>query len=400
MKLLKFIFIFIIIMVGVSGCSAKEPSLPDLSQVDMINNVEGDLIIQKLTESIWVYSAYSENTSENGLITVDETASSIIDPPATEDLTERLGVLVEEYFGKPIGQVLWTKSIEKNDSVLQYYRNQNADIFAADRIALGLGIEEITPFDTLGTDFEFGGYVWRAYVPTNLKLTSQVNAALWLESEKILYAGVNVVATEFEGITAPVYETSDWRQMLDHLNTFAAGVQSIVPKVGSTGGAELLTHTQNLILEREFTLNNDDQKMFLRSWLERSDVESILGKTINFEERILGEGSDTFTGSKVQVLTFPMTEVTLFSPPNGQLFWLSTVATHDPKILTARGIKTGDTLDALNDSYPEITAIPDGRTDPQNRDYIYDHDTAGEYALIFEVSGGKVKQLKIEYTLR
>lgn len=389
-----------VLMGSAAGCAVFLTEAPDLSQVDIINNIEGDLIIQKLTSELWVYTAYTGEHSENGLVIIGEEGLSVMDPPETADLAKRLDALVGEYFGDTIGSVLWTKAIEKDNEVLSYYFSQETALTAPEPVVAFYGLDGVKPYETSGGPLEFGGLTWTVYSYSESEEMSEVHAALWLKTEKLLYAGVNVIALEFDTIESPVYETQVWHNVIRQLIMISQGANWVIPLTGSPGNEELLSHTQMLIMEREFTLSFGNARMPLGKWFEDSEIEAIFGKPLKTEESILGVGADTFTGSRVKTFSYHKTQIGLFAPPNGENFWLSSVTTQDPKFHTVRGISTGYTLKILTDKYPELKAVPDGRTDPVNRDYIYDDDTQGEYALVFEVRGGMITRLRLEYTMR
>lgn len=88
----------LILTLLLSACMPAEPQQPDLTSLDVINNVEGDLIIRRQTDNIWVYTAYKDESSKNGLLLERQAGIGVIDPPDNLDQAERLNALIEEYF--------------------------------------------------------------------------------------------------------------------------------------------------------------------------------------------------------------------------------------------------------------------------------------------------------------
>ena len=108
----------------------------------------------------------------------------------------------------------------------------------------------------------------------------------------------------------------------------------------------------------------------------------------------LGPTSDTFAGSYVKKIIFSGIEFQMFSPKdNGNSFYILSMDLTGQNFSTKRGIKIGDTLEKLNETYPEIEPILDGREDSNNRGYKIE-EGAYNY-LTFEVKEGVIINIKI-----
>lgn len=394
------IFAVLILTFLLSGCMPTEPQQPDLTSLDVINNIEGDLIIRRQTDNIWVYTAYRDESSQNGLLMERETGIGVIDPPDNLDQAERLNALIKEYFNAEVDQVLWTGRILSRQPVFELYEEAAAELFVPEAVAEDEGLKDAKVFKPNIKNLSFADKMLHPLCFRQDGSLEALHVSLWLEESQLLYAGPNLISSDIEMIMTPIYETDVWETIVSGLVNAVPAPSIVVTDSGSAGGAEIYDHTRSLILEREFTLNYGSVKMPIRKTFEDAEIVEIFGKPDKFEETILGLGADTFTGSRVRSFNFNKTQVNLFAPPNGQDFWLSSIVSRDPRFSTSRGINVGESLTLLKLKYPEANPVPDEKTDPGNMDYIYDHGTQGEYALYFEVRAGMIDRIRLEYTLR
>lgn len=390
----------LILTLLLSACMPAEPQQPDLTSLDVINNVEGDLIIRRQTDTIWVYTAYQEESSKNGLLLEREAGIGVIDPPDNLDQAERLNALIEEYFDAEVNQVLWTGRILSRQPVYQFFLDEGAELFVLEAVNEDEGLKDASVFRPNAQSLSFADAVLQPLCFRQDGSLEELHVSLWLEESELLYAGPNLISTDIEMIMTPVYETGVWETIVSGLANAVPAPAIVVTSTGASGGAEIYDHTKSLILEREFTLIYGTVKLPLRANFEDAALIEIFGKPEKIEETILGIGADTFTGSTIRTLTFNKSQVGLFAPPNGEKFWLSSVTSRDPRFSTSRGINVGESLTLLMLKYPEAVPVPNEKTDPGNMDYIYDHGTQGEYALYFEVRAGVIDRISLEYTLR
>ena len=144
----------------------------------------------------------------------------------------------------------------------------------------------------------------------------------------------------------------------------------------------------------EFSILIGDEKVSLMDWDDKVDLEEIFGKPIEEKIEKLGPGSDTFEGSFIKEVKFSGIEFEMFSPKeNGKSFFVLSMEVTDSKFETKRGIKVGDGLEKLNEMYPEIQPVLDGREDSNNRGYKIE-EGAYNY-LTFEVKDGIIINIKI-----
>lgn len=394
------LFTVLILTLLLSACMPAEPQQPDLTSLDVINNVEGDLIIRRQTDNIWVYTAYKDESSKNGLLLERQAGIGVIDPPDNLDQAERLNALIEEYFNTDVNQVLWTGRILSRLPVYQFFQEEGAELFVPEAVKEDEELEGASVFKPNTEGLSFADETLQPLCFRQDGSLEELHVSLWLEESELLYAGPNLISSDVKMIMAPVYETKVWETIVNGLANAVPAPAIVVTNTGASGGFEIYDHTKSLILEREFTLIYGTVKLPLRTTFEDAELIEIFGKPEKIEETILGIGADTFTGSTIRTFTFSKSQVSLFAPPNSEKFWLSSVISRDPRFGTSRGINVGESLTLLKLKYPEAVPVPNEKTDPGNMDYIYDHGTQGEYALYFEVRAGMIDKIRLEYTLR
>lgn len=144
----------------------------------------------------------------------------------------------------------------------------------------------------------------------------------------------------------------------------------------------------------DFSMLIEGKGLALMDWDNKVNLEALLGKPLQEEVHQLGPGSDTFQGSYVKKIKYAGLELELFSPKdNGKSFWVRSMLISDSKFETARGIKTGDGLEKLQSTYPELEPVLDNRKDPQNMAYMLKEDIYNY--IFFEVNNGSVAFIKI-----
>jgi hypothetical protein len=146
------------------------------------------------------------------------------------------------------------------------------------------------------------------------------------------------------------------------------------------------------INDYSFMYNN--RNVPLLEWDDKININEILGEPLSEKTEVLGNGSDTLTGSFVKKIEYEGLKLTLFSPKqNGKTFWIFSIEITSPKYMTARGVKIGDNIDKLKQIYPDIDIAKDGRTDVNNCAYDI---TSDMYSFLrFEVKDGVIKEIKI-----
>ncbi|MFA5528053.1 MAG: hypothetical protein WC996_05505 [Peptostreptococcales bacterium] len=144
----------------------------------------------------------------------------------------------------------------------------------------------------------------------------------------------------------------------------------------------------------EFSILFGEHEIALKDWDNEVNIEEIFGEPLEVKSEILGPNSDTFNGSFMKEITYSGIKFVMFSPKdNGKNYYILSMNIMDNSIETKRGIRVGDTLEKLNEVYPELKPVLDGREDTQNRGYKIEE---GAYDYInFEVKDGSIIHIKI-----
>lgn len=144
-----------------------------------------------------------------------------------------------------------------------------------------------------------------------------------------------------------------------------------------------------------FALMAGQRAIPLKSWDSETDLEAILGKPISEKQEVLNAGSDTYTGSTVRILEYDGLSIRLFSPKdNGKTFWIMAMDLTGTNLQTPQGIKVGSGLAELKAAYASLEAVPDGRTDADNRAYRIMEMEESKF-MVFEVEKGQVKKIEM-----
>ncbi|PKK97741.1 MAG: hypothetical protein CVV57_10745, partial [Tenericutes bacterium HGW-Tenericutes-2] len=122
--------------------------------------------------------------------------------------------------------------------------------------------------------------------------------------------------------------------------------------------------TINDPLENEFRLiTNKKTSLGLMSWDDQIHLPDILGDHQTEIIETIGQGGDTFEGSKLKTTEYDGLTVTLLSPrDNGKAYYVLSMDMTNNLYETYRGIKVGDSLQRLENTYPEIEQVETGDT--------------------------------------
>ncbi len=146
----------------------------------------------------------------------------------------------------------------------------------------------------------------------------------------------------------------------------------------------------------EFSIHFEGKEVDLFNWDNEIELSELLGAPLAEKTEQLGPGADTFTGSFIRELTYDGLELKLFSPrENGTDFYIIMMKLTENRYLTKRGIKVGDNLEFLQETYPEISQVPDGKDDPQNGTYRF-YEGDNPYTFIdFAVADGRITEINV-----
>ena len=129
-----------------------------------------------------------------------------------------------------------------------------------------------------------------------------------------------------------------------------------VEQKGSEGDA---SHFQR---PADYTITVSGRKISLFDWEDEIELNSIFGQP-RFQETQELVNADTFSGSFLKTIQYNKTEVKLFSPKGDvKRFYVLDIRSAKEDLITDRGIKVGDSLDLVKQSYPEVKRSLDGTT--------------------------------------
>lgn len=168
----------------------------------------------------------------------------------------------------------------------------------------------------------------------------------------------------------------------------------IVNKTDDSGSSDVIT-TEKI---SEFSFNTGTGSLALQDWDNKVDFDKLLGKPVSEDLKELSN-ADTFTGSFIKTKKYDGLEVELLSPKgNGKTFYVLSMKVSGTKFSTSRGIRVGDDVELLKQSYPEIQRVLDGRTD--DSDCAYQYWEPDKYSFLrFEIKNNKVINIHAYYEL-
>ncbi len=132
-----------------------------------------------------------------------------------------------------------------------------------------------------------------------------------------------------------------------------------------------------------------------------NNLNDILGVPISEEIEILGDGADTFKGSRIKTLTYDGLIIEEISPEKSgnDSFWILSMTITNKKYSTKKGLTIGNKLEKIKELYGNIEILKDGRTDSNNCAYIFKDDMKPNF-IVFEVKDGVIDEIKIYYELQ
>ncbi|MDF1618612.1 hypothetical protein [Petrocella sp. FN5] len=117
-------------------------------------------------------------------------------------------------------------------------------------------------------------------------------------------------------------------------------------------------------LENEFRLiTHKKTSLGIMSWDDQISIPDILGDHQTEIVETIGQGGDTFEGSKLKTIEYEGLTVILLSPKdNGKTYYVMRMDITNNLYETYRGIKVGDSFQRLENTYPEIEQVETGDT--------------------------------------
>jgi metallo-beta-lactamase class B len=216
--------------------------------------VREDLEVQLLAEGVWLHTSYAEleefgRTPANGLVVVSDGEAALIDTPWTDDQTRVLAAWVKERLGARLTTVVPTHSHADCMGGLQAAHDLGARSYASERtVEIARRNDLPVPQESFDRerDIPLGSRVLEArYVGPGHTVDTSV---VWLPDVEILFGGdlVRSVAGRSLGYTREA-DLDGWPASVEALQRMYDEATLIVPGHGRPGGAELLSHTLELL---------------------------------------------------------------------------------------------------------------------------------------------------------
>ncbi len=241
--------------------AGEEEPAPEAAAGDAVPagpvRIDDDLVVEPIAEGVWLHTSYHRmesygNTPANGLVVVAGHEAALIDTPWTDDQTRRLIAWIAEYQRAWVSTVVVTHSHQDCAGGLRAAHRAGARSYGLVRtaeLAEARGAEPPQVRFTDRLDIELGGrsLELRFVGPGHTEDTIVV----WLPDVEVLFGGclVRSASAATLGYTAEA-DLGRWPATIEALQKRYGHARLIVPGHGRPGGAELLTHTLDLLRER------------------------------------------------------------------------------------------------------------------------------------------------------
>ena len=152
----------------------------------------------------------------------------------------------------------------------------------------------------------------------------------------------------------------------------------------------------NVVL-KELAFVYNDHTIAISDIANEEQMEQMLGKPDNLKSHTYSAGDgtnmDTLIGFTEKVYTYPGLEIKTISIPEGKQDSIFHIEITDPKYVTARNVKAGDSLDTLKSAYPEGKLLGDGAPDEED-DFRYEPSNYVD-VMSFHIKDAKVESIQI-----
>ena len=219
--------------------------------------VREDLEVRPLADGVWLHTSYEElenfgRVPANGLVVVSDGEAAFIDTPWTDDQTRALAAWVEERLGARLKVVVPTHSHADCMGGLAAAHELGARSYSSTKTAEIAKRKELSvPRESFERerDILLGSRVLEArYVGPGHTVDTIV---VWLPDARILFAGDLARSASARALgNIREADLDGWPASVEALQRAYGEATLIVPGHGRPGGAELLSHTQELLANR------------------------------------------------------------------------------------------------------------------------------------------------------
>ena len=240
----KIILLFVFIFLACSGYSQED-------QIKIY--ISNDLAIVRLTPHVWMHISWYDSPqfgrfSSNGMILVNGNEAWLFDTPVTDSLT---GALISWLtYTMRLNIRGFTPNHWHNDCMggLAYIKNVRIPSLA-NQLTINIARAKNLPVPDKGFNdsihVQLGNINIFCYYPGPAHSTD--NIAVWIPSEKVLFAGCMVKSMDAKnlGNTADG-DLISYPSTLNQLLARFPDAQFVIPGHGASGGLELVRHTLDL----------------------------------------------------------------------------------------------------------------------------------------------------------
>ncbi len=167
---------------------------------------------------------------------------------------------------------------------------------------------------------------------------------------------------------------------------------------GSSTDLEDNTVTEDKgVIQKELAFTYNGKTFAISDTVEDEDLEGLIGEALEKKAHTYssddGLNMDPLIGFTERQYKFPGLELKTISTAEGKEFFIFNIKITDPKYSTVRNIKVGDSLNKLQEVYPEGDLVT-GEGDAKEDDYRYQPESY-DNAIIFHIKDNKVESILI-----
>ena len=219
--------------------------------------IREDLEVERLVEGVWLHTSYEEledfgRVPANGLVVVSDGEAAVIDTPWTDDQIRALAAWVEERLGARLKVVVPTHShadcmgglaAAHDLGARSYSSTKTAEIAKRKKLPVPQESFERERAIALGSRVLEARYVGPGHTVDTI--------VVWLPDARILFAGDLARSASARSLgNIREADLDGWPASVETLQRQYGEASLIVPGHGRPGGAELLSHTQELLAHR------------------------------------------------------------------------------------------------------------------------------------------------------
>ncbi|QWI72975.1 subclass B1 metallo-beta-lactamase (plasmid) [Bacillus mycoides] len=228
-----------------------------IEQTTNTNQVK-EVSISQLAPNVWMHTSIGvvegNRIPANGLILETSKGLVLVDTPWNDDLTKQLLQMIKKQFPKKeITDAIVTHAHDDRIGGIKTLSQKGVKVHST---MLTADLAKQKGFDRpLGdlkelTDMKFGDIDVATFYPG--KGHTEDNIIVWLPQYKILFGGCLIKSLDTKEIVqTPGSYITDWSQSINKLSQKYNDIRVVVPGHGDPGDISLLTHTLDLIRNKQ-----------------------------------------------------------------------------------------------------------------------------------------------------